>query len=142
VDYVTKPFSPKVLLARARAALRKGAVASVPEQPTLYQDGYLTVDLARHRVSVDGEPIQLTATEYRLLAYLLENAGRVLTYRQILESVWGWEYRDCVDYVHVYVCRLRHKLEQNPSSPVYFLTERGVGYRFESQDHWSQGQAA
>jgi two-component system KDP operon response regulator KdpE len=142
LDYVTKTFSPQVLLARARAALRRGAVASVSEQPTPYQDGYLTVDLARRRVFVDGESVQLTATEYRLLAYLLENAGRVLTYRQILEQVWGWEYRDCVDYVHVYVCRLRQKLERNPGSPVYLLTERGVGYRFESQDHWPQGQVA
>jgi two-component system KDP operon response regulator KdpE len=133
MDYVTKPFSASVLLARARAALRAGASASGVQKPVLYDDGYLSVDLAARSVRVNGEPAQLTATEYSLLAYLLENRGRVLTYEQILEQVWGWEYRECVDYVHVYAWHLRRKLEPDPHRPVYLLTERGVGYRFAAR---------
>jgi two-component system KDP operon response regulator KdpE len=76
----------------------------------------------------------MTATEYRLLAYLLENPGRVLTYEQILAHVWGWDCQGSTEYVHVYVWHLRQKLEQNPRQPSYLLTERGVGYRFEARD--------
>jgi two-component system KDP operon response regulator KdpE len=142
VGYVTKPFSPKVLLARARAAMRTMDAGSAKGRIALYNDGYLYIDLDARRVLVGGEPVRLTGTEYQILAYLLENAGRVLTYEQILGRVWGWDCQGSADYVHVYVWHLRHKLERNPSSPVYFLTERGVGYRFEAQDHWPQGQAA
>jgi DNA-binding response OmpR family regulator len=133
VDYVTKPFSPKVLIARAQIALRKGAAISVPSDPFLYQDDYLTVDRANRRVLVNGQSVELTATEYRLLDYLIEHAGRVLTHAQILEQVWGWEYRDSVDYLHVYISRLRNKLEQNTKNPRYLLTRRGEGYLFDAQ---------
>jgi two-component system KDP operon response regulator KdpE len=141
-DYVTKPFSTKVLLARARAALRAMDAAPGRRRVALYNDGYLAVDLDAHRVSVAGKLAQLTATEYRLLAYLLENAGRVLTYEQLLEEVWGEACKDSADYVHVYVWHLRQKLERDPSRPQYVQTERGVGYRFERQDVDRQGQAA
>ena len=80
---------------------------------------------------VDGQLVKLTATEYRLLAYLLNNPGQILTFRQILENVWGGEFRENTDYVHVYIWHLRKKLEKNPKSPRYILTEHGVGYRFE-----------
>jgi two-component system KDP operon response regulator KdpE len=142
VDYITKPFSAEVLLARARVALRTAHSASETAKPTIYDDGYLVVNVEEHRVFVDGRPVQLTATEYRLLTYLLENRGRVLTYEQILGRVWGWEYRECVDYVHVYVWHLRRKLEPNPRHPAYVLTERGVGYRFKAQKPRRKGYAA
>ncbi len=131
-DYLTKPFSIKVLLARARAVLRRAALPSAEqEKAILYADDYLTVDLADRRVTIEGEPVKLTPTEYRLLAYLVENAGRVLTFQQILQSVWGWEYQDDLDYVRVYVSHLRRKLEQDPKNPRYIQTEMGMGYRFE-----------
>jgi two-component system KDP operon response regulator KdpE len=129
-DYVTKPFSLKVLAARARAILRRAALPSVTEKPATYSNGYLTIDLGQRQVVVRGEPLKLTPTEYRLLAYLLRNAGRVLTFQQILESVWGWEYQGNAEYVHVYTSRLRQKLEEDPKNPQYLLTEHGVGYSF------------
>ena len=128
-DYLTKPFGVKELLARVRAVLRRAALP--PPKPVTYSDEYLMVDLKERRVVVNGESVKLTPTEFRLLAQLVENAGRVLTYRQLLEKVWGWEYMDDVDYVRIYVWRLRRRIEQEPSDPHYILTEYGVGYRFE-----------
>jgi two-component system KDP operon response regulator KdpE len=142
VDYVTKPFSPRVLLARARAALRVGDAHSRKRRVARYDDGYLNVDLEARRVVAGGKLVQLTATEYKLLAYLLANAGRVVTYEQILEHVWGGGCQDSADYVHVYVWHLRQKLEQYPRRPTYLLTERGVGYRFEVQEPVHKGQVA
>jgi DNA-binding response OmpR family regulator len=131
-DYLTKPFSIKVLLAHARAVLRRAALPAVEyAEPTTYADDFLTVDLKERRVTVGGEPVKLTPTEYRLLAYLVQNAGQVLTFTQILQNVWGWEYQDDLDYVRVYVWHLRQKLEQDPKDPKYIQTEIGVGYRFE-----------
>ncbi|HJX37066.1 MAG TPA: response regulator transcription factor [Anaerolineae bacterium] len=131
-DYLTKPFSIKVLLARARAVLRRAALPPVErDKPVVYADDYLSVDLGERRVTVEGETVKLTPTEYRLLAYLVENAGQVLTFQQILQSVWGWEYQDDLDYVRVYVWHLRQKLERDPKNPRYVQTEMGVGYRFE-----------
>jgi len=139
-DYVTKPFCPEVLLARARVALRAPHRASHTPRTAEFDDGYLSIDAAQRSVVVGGKPVRLTATEYRLLAYLVENAGRILTYEQILEHVWGWEYRGSVDYVHVYVSHLRHKIEWDPGDPAYILTERAVGYRFaaKGQNHHRQ----
>lgn len=134
-DFVNKPCSGKVLLARARATLRRTkAIMKITQELTDYKDNYLSVDIESQRVMVAGEPIKLTATEFRMLTYLLENAGRVLTYNQILDSVWGWEYRDSIDYVHVYASHLRRKLEENPRSPKYLLTVHGVGYRFATKN--------
>jgi two-component system KDP operon response regulator KdpE len=131
-DYLTKPFSIKVLLAHARAVLRRAALPPLgDEEATTYADDYLTMDLRERRVTVDGELIKLTPTEYRLLAYLVQNDGRCLTSREILQNVWGWEYQDDVDYVRVYVWHLRQKLEEDPKNPRYIQTETGVGYRFE-----------
>jgi DNA-binding response OmpR family regulator len=131
-DYLTKPFSIKVLLAHARAVLRRAALPAVEyDEPITYADDYLVIDLKDRRITVEGEPVKLTPTEYRLLAYLVQNAGQVLTFRQILQNVWGWEYQDDLDYVRVYIWHLRQKLEQDPKNPQYIWTEIGVGYRFE-----------
>ena len=130
VDYVIKPFSPEVLLARVRVALRLAERATPAERPVTYRDDYLSIDLEQRQVLVRGQPIGLSATEFNLLAYLVQNAGCVRTFAQILEHVWGWEYRDSIEYVHVYVWHLRKKLEADPHNPRYLLTEHGVGYRF------------
>jgi len=130
-DFVTKPFSRDVLLARARAVLRRSELLAEPEDQSVYNDGYLLIDLRKHRVQVNNQLVQLSSTEFRLLTYLLQNVGQVLTYQNILDKVWGWEYQDSVDYVHVYISHLRRKLEADPRNPKYLLTERGIGYRFE-----------
>jgi two-component system KDP operon response regulator KdpE len=96
-----------------------------------YDDGYLAIDLDRHRVRVRGDEIRLTPTEYELLRYLYEHPGRVLTYAQILSHVWGPECLDATQYVHVYMHRLRDKLGDAPANRRYLVTEPGVGYRFE-----------
>ena len=132
-DFVTKPFSRDVLLARARAVLRRVELLSEGDDHSIYNDEYLNIDLHKRRVLVNGEQIQLTATEFRLLSYLMKNAGQILTYQNILDKVWGWEYQDSIDYVHVYISHLRRKLEADPRSPHYVITERGIGYRFERQ---------
>lgn len=136
VDYVTKPFSAKILAARVRTALRRppGDTPAEQESQLEIEDDYLTVDLAAHRITIQGEPIKLTKTEFRLLAYLVKNAGLVLTFQQILENVWGWDYQDSVQYVHVYVSRLRQKIEPDTQNPRYLLTEYGIGYRFSKTD--------
>ncbi len=130
-DYITKPFNFNILQARIRAALRRAALPALPQVESTYSDDHLTIDLSQRQVLVDGQPIKLTATEHRLLSYLLQNAGQTLPLNKILEHVWGWEYREKTDYVHVYMWHLRRKLEQTPKSPKYLLTEHGVGYRFE-----------
>ncbi len=131
IDYVTKPFAPRVLVARAKAALRHTGKAKPAANDRVYWDGYLTIDLHEKRVLVKDVPVKLTKTEYKLLAYLFHNAGQILTFQQILQQVWGWEYQDSIEYVHVYVSRLRQKLENDPKEPLYLLTEYGTGYRFE-----------
>lgn len=130
-DFVSKPFNPEVLLARTRAVMRRHRNFSADKKKARYTDGYLTVDLDQQRVYVQGNSITLTATEYQLLTFLVTNAGRVLTYQQILTSVWGWEYNDSIDYVHVYLSHLRRKLEENPRKPKYLVNIHGIGYRFE-----------
>ncbi|HAJ38420.1 MAG TPA: DNA-binding response regulator [Chloroflexi bacterium] len=130
-DYMVKPFSPEVLVARIQALLRRTGWAKEAATPVVFSDERLQIDLEARRVTVAGKPIRLTATEFQLLAYLVANAGRVLTFRQILENVWGWEYQDDTQFARLYTWRLRQKLEQDPKNPNYILTEYGVGYRFE-----------
>lgn len=133
-DYITKPFNSNILRARIQAVLRRAEI-SLPEKITdVYSDDYLTIDAKQRRVLVGGKPVKLTATEHRLLSYLLQNAGNILPFRKILDNVWGSEYREKTDYVHVYMWHLRKKLEKNPKSPKYLLTEHGVGYRFEKRN--------
>lgn len=131
-DYITKPFSPEVLLARTEALLRRAALPPTHKESILYGDSYLTITGVKNMVMVRGEPVKLSATEYRLLVYLAQNAGRTLTFQQILENIWG-EGRDNVEYVHVYIRYLRQKLEEDPRHPIYLITDYGVGYRFEKQ---------
>jgi len=134
-DFVTKPFSHEVLMARARAVLRRRDLTDESDHTDMYySDGHLAIDLEKRRVYVRGDEIQLTATEFRLLSYLFRNAGRVLTYESILDTVWGEEYRGSVDYVHVYLSHLRRKLETDPRHPRYLMNERSVGYRFERHE--------
>jgi two-component system KDP operon response regulator KdpE len=130
-DYVTKPCSGKVIVARAAAALRRAQLSSPTKDLASYADGTLTVDFEKRRVLVRGEPVELTLKEYQLLTYLIQNAGRVLTFQQILERVWGCESPDSVDRVHVHISHLRQKLGDDPRHPRYIHTEHGVGYRFE-----------
>ena len=132
-DYLVKPFTVGELLARVRAALRRARTEPVVSEEMTYGDDYLSIDLNARRVAVSGELIRLTPTEYKLLALLVRNRGRVLEFRHILESVWGMEYVHEVDYVRTYVWHLRHKLEPDPKHPRYLVSELNVGYRFEPQ---------
>ena len=128
-DYLTKPFGIEELMARVRVALRHGARINRTIDPVI-ESGGLVIDLARRQVTRDGAEVRLTATEFKLLAYLAGHADRVLTHRAILEAVWGMEYTDQVEYLRVYMRQLRSKLEADPHRPVMLLTEPGVGYRF------------
>ena len=129
-DYVTKPFSPRELVSRVRAVLRRNEQGATSGDGVIDVDEHLKIDFGRREVWLDGSLVKLRPTEYRLLYHLVQNAGWVLTYDQILSKVWGYEYRDEPHYVRLYVNYLRQKLEQDPANPVYILTERGVGYRF------------
>ncbi len=127
-DYVTKPFGMGELLARLRAALRRGIVDE--SQPLIITE-HLSIDLADHRVNVDGVPVKLTPTEWHLVEVLARNAGKLVTSRQLLQEVWGPQYGDETNYLRVHMAHIRRKLEPVPGTPRYFCTEPGVGYRFE-----------
>jgi two-component system, OmpR family, alkaline phosphatase synthesis response regulator PhoP len=129
-DYVTKPFSPRELVTRVKAVLRRGSSFEDDEEGLIEVDDRLKIDFGRREVWVDDELVKLRPTEYRLLYHLVRNAGWVLTHDQILTKVWGYEYRDEPHYVRLYINYLRKKIEEDPSNPKYILTERGVGYRF------------
>jgi DNA-binding response OmpR family regulator len=129
-DYVTKPFSPRELVSRVRAVLRRNETVSGGMHGLIEVDEHLKIDFERREVWLDGELIKLRPTEYRLLYHLVQNAGWVVTHDQLLAKVWGYEYRDEPHYVRLYINYLRQKLEKNPADPKYILTERGVGYRF------------
>ena len=128
-DYLTKPFGSEELLARIRVALRHAAQAQGAKE-TIVKAGSITIDLARHLVTRGGEEVKLTATEFKLLAYLAANADRVLTHQAILTHVWDPADIDRVEYLRVYMRNLRKKLEADPDQPEFLLTEPGVGYRF------------
>ena len=129
-DYVVKPFSLKELEARLEAVLRRAPDAKARRTGPLFANQELAIDAERLLVTRDGKRVDLTPTELRLLLFLAENVGRVLTHRQILDKVWGNEYSDDADYVKLFVYRLRHKIEPDPKHPQYILSERGIGYRF------------
>ena len=131
-DYVTKPFSPRELVSRVKAVLRRaeGGAAGGAQQDVIRVDDRLKIDFAKREVWVNDELVKLRPTEYRLLYHLVQNAGWVMTYDQLLTKVWGYEYRDETHYVRLYINYLRQKLEEDPANPKYILTERGVGYRF------------
>jgi len=130
-DYLPKPFGPRELSARIKAVLRRAESISVsPNEAIMKIDDRLQVDLNTRSVLVNGESVKLRPLEFRLLYYLIENAGWTVTYEQILANVWGYEYREEAHYVRLYVNYLRQKIEEDSTNPRYILTERGVGYRF------------
>lgn len=128
-DYLTKPFGIEELLARVRVALRHSA-SRKGEPSKVVRAGPLMIDLAWHIVKRGEEEVKLTGTEYKLLAYLAANHGRVLTHQSILTQVWGPADADHTEYLRVYMRQLRKKLETDPERPQYILTEPGIGYRF------------
>ena len=129
-DYLTKPFGIEELLARIRVALRHSAQSIGSQKSQIVTTGPVVIDLALHQVTRDGEEIKLTATEFKLLAYLAANAGRVLTNQSILSHVWDPSEADRVEYLRVYVRQLRKKLEDDPDHPCIIRNEPGIGYRF------------
>jgi len=129
-DYVTKPFSPRELVSRVRAVLRRTESGGFVSRDVYEVDDYLKMDFGRREIWVGGKQVKLRPTEYRLLYHLVKNAGWVMTYDQLLSKVWGYEYRDEPHYVRLYINYLRQKIEKDPANPQYILTERGVGYRF------------
>jgi two-component system KDP operon response regulator KdpE len=132
-DYLVKPFSVGELLARLRVALRHRG-RTVAAATTRYERDGLAIDLAAHRVVLDGTTVHLTPTEFKLLARLVRNAGQVVTHRQLLADVWGAEFTEHTHYLRLYMAQLRAKLEARPAEPQRLLTEPGVGYRLVEGD--------
>ena len=127
-DYMTKPFGMDELLARIRSLLRRAAGAH-SSQP-VFIAGDLCVNFDRREVTLGQRPVKLTPTEYDLLKYMIEHAGKVLTHRMLLQEVWGQAYVDQAQYLRVFIGQLRKKLERDPTRPRFILTDSGVGYRF------------
>lgn len=131
-EYLIKPIRLNEFVARVQALLRRSQMTSF-EPDSGYNDGYLRVDLQRRHVYVAGTKVHLTPTEFKLLVVLMENSGRVVAQRELLENVWGPEYVDDIYYPRVYISQLRRKVEPDAANPTYILTEHRVGYRFEKQ---------
>jgi two-component system alkaline phosphatase synthesis response regulator PhoP len=151
-DFLSKPFNPEILLARARTVLRRtrrsngqtgthessghnGNGNNGSSAYFSYNDGYLSIDIERHEVLKYGKRIKLTPVEFRLLAYLARNSGKLLTFERILANVWGNGYQGSMDHVHVYISHLRRKIEEDTKNPRYIMTVHGIGYIFEKQEH-------
>ena len=132
-DYLTKPFGTAELMARIRVALRHAARAGVASTEPIIVVGDIRLDLDKRSVHVAEAEIHLTPIEYKLLTYLMKNAGKVLTHRQLLKEVWGPSYATQTQYLRVYMTQLRHKLEHDAARPKYLATEPGVGYRFKTE---------
>lgn len=130
-DYVTKPFSFAEIVARVNAVLHRARQVPLDHKPKRYSSGTLVIDTDSRRVTKAGKIIELTPTEYRLLATLAENAGRVLSHEQLLNKVWGYEFGEDTGYVKRYIWYLRRKVEDDPRKPEHILTERGFGYLFQ-----------
>ncbi|HVG00694.1 MAG TPA: response regulator transcription factor [Chloroflexia bacterium] len=131
-DYVTKPFGYMELTARIKAVLRRAQSLPPISGGGRFDMGPLAINYATHQVTLDGRPVKLTPIEYKLLYQLTRSAGQVLLHDQLLTKIWGPEYLGELDYLRIYVRRLREKLEANPQQPEFILTERGLGYRFAS----------
>jgi two-component system KDP operon response regulator KdpE len=129
-DYVTKPFNHLELMARVKAVLRRLEMPAPASRVPSFKSGDLEVDFAKQEARLDGTRLDLTPTEYKLLYHLVRNAGHILEHGTLLAKVWGREYVDEVDYIRVYIRRLRDKLGDSSDSPRYIQTERGLGYRF------------
>jgi two-component system KDP operon response regulator KdpE len=132
-DYLTKPFGVEELLARIRVALRHAALPPGTAPDPVFEAGDFRMDLAQRHVFRGEEEVHLTPTEYKLLAMLVRNAGKLLTHRQLLHDVWGNNYSAQTHYLRIYVMQLRQKIEQDPARPRLILTEPGVGYRFKAE---------
>lgn len=132
-DYLTKPFGTGELMARIRVALRHSARAGEARVDPVLGIGDLRIDLDKRQVFVGDTEVHLTPNEYKLFAYLMKNAGKVLTHRQLLKEVWGPAYATQTHYLRVYMVQLRHKLEADPAQPRYLVTEPGVGYRLKTE---------
>jgi two-component system, OmpR family, KDP operon response regulator KdpE len=130
-DYITKPFGMGELLARIRVALRHAA--KTEDEPVL-TFGELTVDLAHRKVTLKGDDLKLTPTEYEILKHLALHAGKVVTHRQLLKTIWGPNYQEETHYLRIYIGQLRRKIEADPSQPSYIVTESGVGYRMVEKE--------
>jgi two-component system KDP operon response regulator KdpE len=128
-DYVTKPFGMDELVARVRAALRRGAP---PEEEVVIATDAFTVDLTAKRITGRDGEVKLTPTQWRVVEVLVANRGRLVTQRRLLQEVWGPAYSDETHYLRVFLAQIRRKLEPDPSRPRYFITEPGMGYRFEA----------
>ncbi len=129
-DYISKPFSPRELVSRIKAVMRRTEGESGGMHGLIQVDERLKIDFDRREIWLEGKLVKLRPTEYRLLYHLVQNAGWVVSHDQLLAKVWGYEYRDEPHYVRLYINYLRQKLEKDPADPKYILTERGVGYRF------------
>ena len=130
-DYLTKPFSSKELLARVRAVLKRSRQEAAGQTEAEISCGPLRIELARRRVTRDGQEIRLTRTEYNLLHELAAHKNQVMLHEQLLTAVWGFEYRDDLDYLRAYIRYLRNKLEADPANPKLLVTSPGVGYMLE-----------
>ncbi len=130
-DYVTKPFGMDELLARLRAALRRTAPA---EEAAVVETPDFTIDLAAKKVQRDGDEVRLTPTEWSVVEVLVRNRGRLVAQTQLLQEVWGPQYHDETNYLRVFMAQVRRKLEPEPAQPRYFITEPGMGYRFEATE--------
>ena len=135
-DYVTKPFSPRELASRIRAVLRRAEMPSPVAKTAIRIDDRLEIDFRKREVIVDGVPVSLRPTEYRLLYHLVNNAGWVMTHEMLLSKVWGYEYREEAGLLRLYITYLRKKIEPDPGDPRYIFTERGVGYRFVDYERY------
>jgi two-component system KDP operon response regulator KdpE len=132
-DFLSKPINPEILLARAKAVMRRSEPNNEFQGVLNYKDGRLEIDIEKHRVLICGKQVKLSPVEFRLLAYLMGNAGKVISYEQILFGVWSGEQKGKYGYVHVYISHLRNKLEEDPKKPLYIRSIHRVGYIFEKQ---------
>jgi two-component system KDP operon response regulator KdpE len=130
-DFIGKPFKARSLLERTKNVLKQNSLRQREPKRAGYEDSYLSVDPDTDRVMVRGERVALTKTELRILKYLVANGSALVTFEEILKEVWGPGYEDSLDYVHVYISRLRHKIEERPRQPKYIVSEHGLGYRFD-----------
>lgn len=130
-DYVVKPYSTRELLARIKAVLRRGIGADARSSSSILEAGPIRIDMDRHAVTVNGDPLSLPLKEFELLEYLIENANRVLTRGQIIDRVWGSNYYGDTKTLDVHVKRIRGKIEPDPANPRFLVTVRGLGYKFE-----------
>ena len=140
-DYLVKPFGPPELLARVRAVLRRvprGGAPAAPHAGARFQVGELEIDFSQHLVKLRGRPVDLSPTEYRLLAHLARHAGKVVVSDALLNAVWGPEYRDELQHVRLYVSRVRRKIEDDPEHPHYVLTRPGIGYMLVAEGQFEQ----